>query len=112
MHDLGTVVRVPQNAPNVICRVLDSGARGIVVPGVTTVGDAERAVRHTRYNQLGNRGVGSGWARSYGYLMQVKYYVVHANEQILLVVLLEHISVLEHLDAMLAVSGLNFISSL
>jgi 4-hydroxy-2-oxoheptanedioate aldolase len=105
--DLNTVARVPRNAPDVICGTLDAGAQGIVVPGVTTGEDAQRAVQHTRYSPLGNRGVGSGRARGYGYLLPVKEYAAEMNEQVLLVALLENIGVLDNLDSILKVAGID-----
>ncbi len=107
VHDLDTVVRVPVNAPDAIGRVLDAGARGIIVPGVTTPEDAKRAVRSARYAPVGSRGVGSGRARGYGHLMPVKEYATKANDQILVVALLENVEVVGHLDAVLAVPGID-----
>ncbi|RKT86914.1 4-hydroxy-2-oxoheptanedioate aldolase [Saccharopolyspora antimicrobica] len=52
------VVRVEQNDPFAIGRVLDAGATGIIVPLVDTAEDATAAVRATRYPPEGRRSYG------------------------------------------------------
>ena len=106
-YDVAAIVRVPHNAPDVICKVLDTGASGIIVPGVTTREDADQAVRSAKYGTLGMRGVGSGRARGYGQLMPVKGYAPAANAETLIVALLEDIRVLDNLDGILAVDGID-----
>jgi len=50
------VVRVPDRNPTEIMRVLDAGALGVLVPGVSTPEQASIAVRAARYGPVGNRG--------------------------------------------------------
>jgi 2-keto-3-deoxy-L-rhamnonate aldolase RhmA len=52
------VVRVPSNAPAAIGRVLDAGADGVIVPMVSTVGEAQAAVAACRYPPAGVRSFG------------------------------------------------------
>src|SRR3546814_20643055 len=52
------IVRVGWNDPMQIMRALDLGAVGVVVPMVSTVADAERAVAATRYAPQGMRSIG------------------------------------------------------
>src|SRR3990170_7408647 len=52
-------VRVPWNDPQVIKRVLDIGAYGVVVPSVMDREEAERAVGASRYPPDGFRGIGT-----------------------------------------------------
>jgi 4-hydroxy-2-oxoheptanedioate aldolase len=52
------VVRVEQNDPFAIGRVLDAGATGVIVPLVDDAQDAERAVAATRYPPRGRRSYG------------------------------------------------------
>jgi 4-hydroxy-2-oxoheptanedioate aldolase len=49
-------VRVPLSAPHVVGKALDLGAAGIVIPGVTSAGAGEAAVRLTRFPPDGSRG--------------------------------------------------------
>src|SRR3990172_12592200 len=52
------LVRVGENSPNLIKRVMDAGAYGVIVPMVNSKEDAEKAVNAVKYPPVGNRGVG------------------------------------------------------
>ena len=54
------IVRVPWNEPGIIGRVLDAGARGVVVPMVNSVAEAQAAVTACKYPLLGARSFGAG----------------------------------------------------
>jgi 2-dehydro-3-deoxyglucarate aldolase/4-hydroxy-2-oxoheptanedioate aldolase len=56
--------------PDLIGRVLDWGAQGIMVPHVNTVAEAEHCVRSAYYPPQGQRGV-SRTVRAYGYGMRL-----------------------------------------
>ena len=52
------LVRVPRNDPADIGKVLDAGARGVIVPLVNDASEAARAARACRYPPEGNRSYG------------------------------------------------------
>src|SRR5438552_18491508 len=52
------LVRVPWNEPGIIGKTLDAGARGVIIPMVNTVAEAERAVWSCRYAPDGGRSYG------------------------------------------------------
>jgi len=60
-------VRVGANDPTIIKRVLDAGAKGVIVPMVNTPEDAQKAVNASKYPPKGNRGVGLARAQGYGF---------------------------------------------
>lgn len=60
------IVRVGNPHPDLISRVLDWGAHGIMVPHVNTVAQAEHCVNAAYYPPRGQRGV-SRTVRAYGY---------------------------------------------
>lgn len=64
------IVRVSAPHPDLIGRVLDWGAHGIMVPHVNTVADAVACVRAAHYPPGGQRGV-SRTVRAYGYGLRV-----------------------------------------
>jgi 2-keto-3-deoxy-L-rhamnonate aldolase RhmA len=64
------IVRVSAPHPDLISRVLDWGADGIMVPHVDTVAQAEHCVRSAYYPPAGHRGV-SRTVRAYGYGMRL-----------------------------------------
>jgi 2-keto-3-deoxy-L-rhamnonate aldolase RhmA len=100
-------VRVPENAPTWIGRVLDGGAVGVVVPHVESAHDAKLAVEAARYPPLGSRSLS-------GLLPQLGYRVLSANEQMqqadeltFLVGIIETKQALEKIDEIAAVSGID-----
>ena len=100
------MVRIPWNTPENFKRVLDAGAWGIVVPMVNSREEAERAVEATRYHPLGRRSVGgSGHAMSFR--AESGEYYARANDEILLVLQIEHIEGVEQCQEILSVPGVD-----
>lgn len=64
------IVRVSAPHPDLIGRVLDWGAHGIMVPHVNTAAEAEHCVRAAHYPPKGHRGV-SRTVRAFGYGMRL-----------------------------------------
>ncbi len=96
-------VRVPWNDPQIIKRVLDIGAYGVVVPTVQSKEEAERAVGACRYPPDGYRGMGTIRGRLYG----GDDYALHANEEICVILMLETIRAVERADEILSVPGID-----
>lgn len=101
--DTVPLIRVPWNRGDWIKRALDAGAYGLVVPMVNTREDAEAAVRATRYPPQGDRSIGGSRTRLYG----GPDYVEHANEEILLVVQIEHKDAVRNAGEILSVPGVD-----
>jgi 4-hydroxy-2-oxoheptanedioate aldolase len=101
--DTVPMIRVSGNDPDVIARVLDAGAYGIIVPMVNSREDAEKAVQACRYPPLGSRSMGFGRVDQYA----GKDYKAHANEEIALVVQIEHIDAVKNIEAILSVPGID-----
>ncbi|MCA9877385.1 MAG: hypothetical protein KC442_06380 [Thermomicrobiales bacterium] len=100
------MVRIPWNSGENFKRVLDAGAWGVVVPMVKTREEAERAVEAARYYPDGDRSVGGGRAAiSFG--TTGEHYLRHANNEILVVLQIEHITGVENADAILSVPGVD-----
>ncbi len=100
------MVRIPWNTPEHFKRVLDAGAWGIVVPMVNSREQAELAVEATRYHPQGNRSVGGGRHALSWDTSAVEYYR-HANDEVLLVLQIEHIAGVERADEILSVPGVD-----
>lgn len=107
MNGSGTVplVRVPSSDPTGIQRALDIGALGVVVPLVRTVGEAERIVAATRYPPRGRRGWGP--LRASRYTLENADYFDSADDNILVVLILETAEALSDLAAIAAVDGID-----
>ena len=100
------MVRIPWNDPQNFKRVLDAGAWGVVVPMVNSREEAERAVEATRYQPLGGRSVGGG-RHALSFATTAAEYYAHANDEVLLVLQIEHIDGVEHADEIFSVPGVD-----
>lgn len=103
---IAPMVRIPWNSAENVKRVLDAGAWGIVFPMVNSREEAELAVRAARFHPAGNRSVGGGrHGMSFG--TTGKEYYENANEQVLVVVQIEHIDGVRNADEILSVPGVD-----
>ena len=105
VHRVPAIVRVPGHAPEAIAAALDSGARGVLVPRVSTAAQAASAVRSARYPPLGERGVGPGRAAGYGY--RIPEYLARANAEIVVAVQVETAEGLANVEAIAATDGVD-----
>ena len=83
------LVRDGDHNPNVIKRVMDSGAHGVIVSTVNTVNEAKNIVDAVKYPPKGTRGV--GLSRAQGYAQEFDEYYKWLNEESLVIVQIEHI---------------------
>ncbi len=93
------LVRVGHNQPNLIKRVMDAGAHGVIVPMVNSKDDAEQAVASVKYPPKGFRGVGLTRAQKYG--QDFEKYRVWNQINSLVIVQVEHIKAVENLEEIL-----------
>lgn len=107
----GTVplVRLPERSRIMTQKVLDAGAKGIVVPWVQTKDDAEEAVKDTKYPPTGHRGA-CFLTRPTGYSSKFKPdYWEKANENTLVVPLIENQKSVDNIEEILSVEGVDFV---
>tara|TARA_Y100000294_G_C8554121_1_gene336523 strand:- start:576 stop:1307 length:732 start_codon:yes stop_codon:yes gene_type:complete len=98
-------VRVGANDPLIIKRVLDAGAKGIIVPMINSKIDAEKAVNAVKYPPLGNRGV--GLARAQGYGFDFEEYADTINNETRVIAQIEHIDAINNLEDIITVDGID-----
>ena len=103
--DTVPMARVPWNDPQIIKRVLDIGAYGIVVPNIKSAEEARQAVGASRYPPVGFRGMGTLRGRLYG----GADYTDHANEEIAVILMIEHIDAINCCGDILDVPGIDAI---
>jgi len=104
-YDVVPLVRVGEKNPNIIKRVMDAGAYGVIVPMVNTKKDAELAVNSVKYPPIGTRGV--GLARAQGYGLGFEEYNKCLNEKSIVIVQIEHIEAVNNLEKILSVEGVD-----
>jgi len=99
------LVRIANNDPVLIKRVMDTGAHGIIVPMVNTKYEAEKAVESTKYPPIGKRGVGLARAQKYG--NDFEGYKQWNQENSVVIVQIEHIDAVNNLEDILSVNGVD-----
>lgn len=100
------MVRIPWNNPEHVKRALDAGGWGIVFPMVKTREEAEMAVRACKFPPEGERSVG-GSRHAISFAGSNADYYARANEEILVVIQIEHIEGVERADEILSVPGVD-----
>ena len=95
-------VRVVENNPGEIMKVLDAGAMGVIVPMVNSRDEASLAVSACKYSPDGIRSFGPTRAGLYG----GRGYALEANDEIACVVMVETAEALENLEEIVTTPGL------
>lgn len=100
------VVRIPNQDPWMLKKVLDIGAQTIMVPMVNSAAEARAIVRATRYPPEGTRGVGATLSRASGYGADDSY-IDTASDDICLILQVESSEALSNLTAIATTSGVD-----
>ncbi len=99
------IVRVPWNEPGIIGRMVDAGARGVIIPMCNSVEEAQAAVSAVKYPPLG--------ARSFGPIMiggrEGAGYFDRANDITACIPMIETRAAVEALDDILSLDGVDAI---
>ena len=99
--------RIPAHDEIPIKKALDLGVSGIIAPQVNSAEQAKQIVDWCRYPPIGSRG--TGLARAHGYGGSFREYVESANDEILVVIQVEHVDAVENIDSMVAIPGIDCI---
>jgi 2-keto-3-deoxy-L-rhamnonate aldolase RhmA len=98
------LVRVGERSENLVARMLDAGAAGLLFPHVSTAAEAEELVSWCRYKPMGTRGSGvaRGFLRHKGNEYDRRQ---AANKNVVCMMIVEDLAGAQNLDAILAVDG-------
>lgn len=99
---MASVLRVYSDEPWVITRALDRGVNSIVIPHVNTREQAAGIVQSAKFGPLGRRGIFPS-RRAFG----VPDYFERANDETLVIVLIEEMRAVENLAEILAVDHID-----
>ena len=86
-------------------QVLDMGAAGIIVPSVNTPAEAAQSVAIAKFPPAGVRG--ASLSRATGYGSRFGDYFQNHNQSVLVVIMIEHITAVNNVDAILATPGID-----
>jgi 4-hydroxy-2-oxoheptanedioate aldolase len=101
------LIRVPNCEADTILRFMDIGAMGIILPGISTKEEAEKAVRAVKYYPEGNRGLNGVRASDYGMIKPLTEYVIDANRETLVLAIIENATAIENVGDILSVAGID-----
>lgn len=101
------IIRVPTWDHTGIKPLLSTGTLGVVVPEVKTAENVKEFIKRVKYPPFGERGFGP--AHSTGYLDPVisKEAIEKANDQLLVIVMIETPEAVENIEAIAAVPGID-----
>jgi len=109
LHDICPIIRVTDNDPSKILRALDTGAQGVHIPHVSSRSDAEAIVKAAKYVPEGERGT-CPYVRAADYsAFNQNQYFSFANENTLVIALIEGIDGVNNIDEILSVPGIDII---
>jgi 4-hydroxy-2-oxoheptanedioate aldolase len=97
------LARVPWNDPGRLMKILDAGVYGVICPMISTREQAEALVQACRYPPRGFRSWGPVRASIYA----GTDYGDHANQDVLVIPMIETAQALENLDEILSVPGVD-----
>ncbi|MFB3818707.1 MAG: HpcH/HpaI aldolase/citrate lyase family protein [Candidatus Methylomirabilales bacterium] len=104
---LPAVVRVPEPSRSLLCRALDAGAAGVMVPRVESRAQVEQVVRWTTYAPGGDRSVLFGAALTGYRAVDGAAFAAAANRERLLVIQVETRRGIEHVEEIVSTPGVD-----
>lgn len=108
-QNLEVVVRVTENNPTNIQRVLDIGVRSIQVPQVCTKADANKLIKASYFHPQGERGM-CRYVRAAAYTKTAKQtYFSSANSDTLTIVHIEGLAGIKNLAEIVSMDGIDVI---
>ncbi len=87
---------------------LERGIMGIHAPNITTEEDARKLAEGCRYAPEGRRSLSFSRATHFGFGPARSEYMAHANSQVFVTALIEHVDALDNIDGILSVEGIDF----
>ncbi len=103
------IVRVSENTPALIMRVLDVGAQGVLVPHIKIPEEALAAVSAALYPPEGTRGIGLNRASQFGAMSGAEYFA-SINREVVVVLMIEEAGAVESIEDIVAVPGITSLS--
>ena len=104
-NNIAPLVRVGENNANLIKRVMDVGAYGVIVPNVNSLQDAQNAVQAVKYPPAGKRGVGLYRAQKFG--NNFDDYLEWLQNESIVVIQIEHINAVKNIEEIFSVPNID-----
>lgn len=110
LSDITPLVRVPDASRSSVLKMLDIGAKGLIIPCINTLEEVQKLVEYAKYYPLGNRGFAPTRVSGYGnkdFSKNLDSYFNICNEQTLLLPQCETLGCLEKIEEIAALDGVD-----
>lgn len=111
LNGMTPLVRVKDGNRNSVLKMLDVGAKGLIIPFLNSVEEMKEIISYGKYFPLGERGVAFGRGAGYGYAEHAKQgleeYFRICNRETLLIPQCERVGCLEHIEEITALEGID-----
>ena len=111
LHNSTALVRVKDSNRNSILKMLDVGAKGLIIPQVHSIQQVKEIVSYGKYAPVGDRGFAYGRGAGYGQADHVKLglqgFIDTCNSESLLIPQCETAGALEHIEEIAAIDGVD-----
>jgi 2-keto-3-deoxy-L-rhamnonate aldolase RhmA len=99
------LVRVPDNEYHLMCRPLDLGAQGIMIPRIEAKSQVEHIMECTMFPPLGKRGCSVNKGQNDFQSQNTFDFAEQANRENLIILQIERREAVEHIEELLSVPG-------
>lgn len=110
LRKITPLVRVKDHARSSILKMLDIGAKGLIVPYIETVAQVEQLVEYGKYDPVGKRGFGYGRGVSFGresFARNMTEYFNTCNEKTMLIPQCETVGCLNNIEEIVNIEGVD-----
>ena len=110
LSDITPLVRVPDASRSSVLKMLDIGAKGLIVPCINTIEEVEKLVEYTKYYPVGNRGFAPTRTSGYGnkeFAKNIDNHFAVSNSKTLLIPQCETLGCLEKIYEIAALDGVD-----
>jgi 4-hydroxy-2-oxoheptanedioate aldolase len=110
LHGITPLVRTKNHQRASILKMLDVGAKGLIIPNIHTIEEVKEIVEYGKYAPVGNRGFFMGRTAGYGYNIiakDVPGYFNTCNRETMLIPQCETVGCLENIETIAAMAGVD-----
>ena len=104
IYGVTSIFRITSHDYGLIYRYLDLGAQGLVIPHVRTKEEAISIVNAAKYHAIGERGM---FTSRRGLSVPKNKYMDYANEDSLIIVIIEDVKAISNLDEIIKVENID-----
>ncbi|MCX7705562.1 MAG: aldolase/citrate lyase family protein [bacterium] len=109
IYDMDAMVRVSKGSYSDLIKPLEADATGIIYPHLMNLKEAQELVYYTKFHPVGRRPLDGGNADGKYCLIDMKEYIKHANAERFVMVQVEDPEVLDDLEEIVKLEGIDII---